>query len=209
MTHADPHQQTQSAHLMDSRRPSARRHGARPGLLHLGRRGPVVTSTSSKGAGSECARARAEGDRARPLGTGAERSSTRARPITTHRRSSSRGSSPSSRGSTVCSSATAAPRRTKALIKLPARKWGKVHKGGAHEIITTTNGFHGRTLATMAATGKAGLGHDVPAQKSPGSRKCRSATPRPWRAPSVRTPSVSGSNPFKARAASSCRRTAT
>jgi acetylornithine/N-succinyldiaminopimelate aminotransferase len=40
-------------------------------------------------------------------------------------------------------------------IKL-ARKWGKVHHGGAFEIITTTNGFHGRTLATMAATGKPG-----------------------------------------------------
>jgi acetylornithine/N-succinyldiaminopimelate aminotransferase len=40
-------------------------------------------------------------------------------------------------------------------IKL-ARKWGKVHLGGAHEIVTTLNGFHGRTLATMAATGKPG-----------------------------------------------------
>jgi acetylornithine/N-succinyldiaminopimelate aminotransferase len=40
-------------------------------------------------------------------------------------------------------------------IKL-ARKWGERNKGGAHEIITFKNGFHGRTLATMAATGKAG-----------------------------------------------------
>ncbi|MBK9394659.1 MAG: acetylornithine transaminase [Uliginosibacterium sp.] len=40
-------------------------------------------------------------------------------------------------------------------IKL-ARKWGQLHKGGAHEIITFHNSFHGRTLATMAATGKAG-----------------------------------------------------
>jgi acetylornithine/N-succinyldiaminopimelate aminotransferase len=40
-------------------------------------------------------------------------------------------------------------------IKL-ARKWGKVHRRGAFEIITTVNGFHGRTLATMAATGKPG-----------------------------------------------------
>jgi len=38
-------------------------------------------------------------------------------------------------------------------IKL-ARKWGRVRKGGAFEIITTANSFHGRTLATMAATGK-------------------------------------------------------
>jgi acetylornithine/N-succinyldiaminopimelate aminotransferase len=40
-------------------------------------------------------------------------------------------------------------------IKL-ARKWGRVHRGGAFEIVTTVNGFHGRTLATMAATGKPG-----------------------------------------------------
>ena len=40
-------------------------------------------------------------------------------------------------------------------IKL-ARKWGQRNKGGAHEIITFANGFHGRTLATMSASGKAG-----------------------------------------------------
>ncbi len=40
-------------------------------------------------------------------------------------------------------------------IKL-ARKWGKVHKDGAYEIITFTHAFHGRTLATMSASGKAG-----------------------------------------------------
>jgi acetylornithine/N-succinyldiaminopimelate aminotransferase len=40
-------------------------------------------------------------------------------------------------------------------IKL-ARKWGSIHRHGAHEIITTTGGFHGRTLATMSASGKAG-----------------------------------------------------
>ena len=40
-------------------------------------------------------------------------------------------------------------------IKL-ARKWGQLHKDGAFEIITFTNGFHGRTLATMSASGKAG-----------------------------------------------------
>ena len=38
-------------------------------------------------------------------------------------------------------------------IKL-ARKWGQKHKGGAHEIITFAGGFHGRTLATMSASGK-------------------------------------------------------
>lgn len=38
-------------------------------------------------------------------------------------------------------------------IKL-ARKWGSIHKNGAFEIITFSNAFHGRTLATMSATGK-------------------------------------------------------
>jgi len=38
-------------------------------------------------------------------------------------------------------------------IKL-ARKWGSVHRNGAFEIITMINGFHGRTLATMSASGK-------------------------------------------------------
>ena len=40
-------------------------------------------------------------------------------------------------------------------IKL-ARKWGKLHKGGAYEIITFDHAFHGRTLATMSASGKPG-----------------------------------------------------
>ena len=39
-------------------------------------------------------------------------------------------------------------------IKL-ARKHGAVHLNGASDIITLTNSFHGRTLATMSATGKA------------------------------------------------------
>ncbi len=38
-------------------------------------------------------------------------------------------------------------------IKL-ARKWGKLHRDGAYKIITMKGGFHGRTLATMSATGK-------------------------------------------------------
>lgn len=37
-------------------------------------------------------------------------------------------------------------------IKL-ARKWGIQHRNGAYEIISTNNSFHGRTLATVAATG--------------------------------------------------------
>ena len=38
-------------------------------------------------------------------------------------------------------------------IKL-ARKWGARAKGGAYEIITFDHSFHGRTLATMSASGK-------------------------------------------------------
>ena len=38
-------------------------------------------------------------------------------------------------------------------IKL-ARKWGQLNKSGAFEIITFDHGFHGRTLATMSASGK-------------------------------------------------------
>src|SRR2546423_4285129 len=38
-------------------------------------------------------------------------------------------------------------------IKL-ARRWGQTHRGGAFEIITLHNAFHGRTLATMSASGK-------------------------------------------------------
>lgn len=38
-------------------------------------------------------------------------------------------------------------------IKL-TRKWGELNKNGAYEIITFVDGFHGRTLATMSASGK-------------------------------------------------------
>lgn len=40
-------------------------------------------------------------------------------------------------------------------IKL-ARKWGQLHRQGAYKIITFNHGFHGRTLATMSASGKPG-----------------------------------------------------
>ncbi len=40
-------------------------------------------------------------------------------------------------------------------IKL-ARRWGRKLKGGAYEIITFDRAFHGRTLATMSASGKPG-----------------------------------------------------
>ncbi|MCB5364224.1 acetylornithine transaminase [Pusillimonas sp. CC-YST705] len=40
-------------------------------------------------------------------------------------------------------------------IKL-ARKWGQLKRGGAYKIITFEHSFHGRTLATMSASGKPG-----------------------------------------------------
>ena len=40
-------------------------------------------------------------------------------------------------------------------IKL-ARKWGQLHRNGAYKIITFEHSFHGRTLATMSASGKDG-----------------------------------------------------
>ncbi len=39
-------------------------------------------------------------------------------------------------------------------VKL-ARRYGKCHLNGAYEVITTTDSFHGRTLAMAAATGQA------------------------------------------------------
>src|SRR5512142_280723 len=54
-------------------------------------------------------------------------------------------------------------------IKL-ARKWGSLARQGAHEIITLTNSFHGRTLATMSASGKAGWDR-LFEPKVPGFRK--------------------------------------
>ncbi len=41
-----------------------------------------------------------------------------------------------------------------AAIKL-VRKWGKLRKGGAYEIITAVDSFHGRTLASVTAGGRA------------------------------------------------------
>ena len=49
-------------------------------------------------------------------------------------------------------------------VKL-ARKYGKLHRNGAYEVITAWNSFHGRTLAMTAATGKPH--DDDPAQPLP------------------------------------------
>jgi acetylornithine/N-succinyldiaminopimelate aminotransferase len=56
-------------------------------------------------------------------------------------------------------------------IKL-ARKWGVKHRGGAHEIVTFADGFHGRTLATMSASGKPQW-EQLYAPKVPGFPKAR------------------------------------
>jgi len=56
-------------------------------------------------------------------------------------------------------------------IKL-ARKWGSLNKAGAYEIITFENSFHGRTLATMSASGKPQF-RDLFEPKVPGFPKAR------------------------------------
>jgi acetylornithine/N-succinyldiaminopimelate aminotransferase len=54
-------------------------------------------------------------------------------------------------------------------IKL-ARKWGQCHRAGAFEIVTTLGAFHGRTLATMSASGKPAF-EPLFEPKVPGFRK--------------------------------------
>ncbi|MFO1321639.1 MAG: acetylornithine transaminase [Burkholderiales bacterium] len=56
-------------------------------------------------------------------------------------------------------------------IKL-ARKWGSLHRNGAYEIITFDNAFHGRTLATMSASGKPSF-RDLFEPKVPGFPKAQ------------------------------------
>ncbi len=56
-------------------------------------------------------------------------------------------------------------------IKL-ARKWGGKNKGGAYEIITFEDSFHGRTLATMSASGKPQF-RDLFEPKVPGFPKAK------------------------------------
>jgi acetylornithine/N-succinyldiaminopimelate aminotransferase len=56
-------------------------------------------------------------------------------------------------------------------IKL-ARKYGALHKNGAFEIVTFAGGFHGRTLATMSASGKKAF-EPLFEPKVPGFRKAR------------------------------------
>jgi len=54
-------------------------------------------------------------------------------------------------------------------IKL-ARKWGQRFRSGAFEIVTTQGAFHGRTLATMSASGKSAF-EPLFEPKVPGFRK--------------------------------------
>jgi predicted acetylornithine/succinylornithine family transaminase len=49
----------------------------------------------------------------------------------------------------LCNSGTEA---NEGAIKL-ARKWGRLHRGGAHVIVCAQSAFHGRTLGALAATG--------------------------------------------------------
>ena len=56
-------------------------------------------------------------------------------------------------------------------IKL-ARKWGAKYKSGAYEIITLEDSFHGRTLATMSASGKPQF-RDLFEPKVPGFPKAK------------------------------------
>jgi acetylornithine/N-succinyldiaminopimelate aminotransferase len=52
----------------------------------------------------------------------------------------------------LCSSGAEA---NEGAVKL-ARRWGRRHRDGAHEVIGFDDGFHGRTLAMMSASGKRG-----------------------------------------------------
>lgn len=56
-------------------------------------------------------------------------------------------------------------------IKL-ARKYGQVHRGGAWQVVSFDNAFHGRTLATMSASGKPGFDR-LFAPQVPGFPKAR------------------------------------
>jgi acetylornithine/N-succinyldiaminopimelate aminotransferase len=57
----------------------------------------------------------------------------------------------------ACSGAEA----NEGAVKL-ARKWGQKRRGGAYAVITTLDGFHGRTLAMTCATGKPGFDRAFP-----------------------------------------------
>ncbi len=70
-----------------------------------------------------------------------------------------------------CFLANSGAEANEGAIKL-ARKWGAVHRGGAYRIVTMEGGFHGRTLATMSASGKPGW-NTVFEPKVPGFPRAR------------------------------------
>lgn len=57
-----------------------------------------------------------------------------------------------------------------AAVKL-CRKWGQKQRGGAYEVLTMQDGFHGRTLAMTCATGKPGWDEAFPPRVE-GFSKC-------------------------------------
>ena len=58
------------------------------------------------------------------------------------------------RGSQAATYGNSGAEANEGALKL-ARKYGKQQRGGAYEVITATNSFHGHTLAALAATGQA------------------------------------------------------
>ena len=85
-----------------------------------------------------------------------------------------RACSPIAPGSRRSSSATAARRPTRARSSWRA-SGARATATARYEIITMDHGFHGRTLATMAASGKPALGDALRAQGARASPRCRSA----------------------------------
>ena len=57
------------------------------------------------------------------------------------------------RGSQAATYGNSGAEANEGALKL-ARKYGKQQRGGAYEVITATNSFHGHTLAARAATGQ-------------------------------------------------------
>src|SRR4051794_41576180 len=87
-------------------------------------------------------------------------------------------------------------------IKL-ARKYGALHRNGAHEIITFEGGFHGRTLATMSASGKKAF-EPLFEPKAAAVRRAHPGKPPPWQTACTTRPPVAPPDP--ARSASTPRR---
>ncbi|MBL8304981.1 MAG: aminotransferase class III-fold pyridoxal phosphate-dependent enzyme [Ideonella sp.] len=70
-----------------------------------------------------------------------------------------------------CFITTSGAEANEGAIKL-ARKFGRVQRGGAFEIVTFVDAFHGRSIATMSASGKPGF-DTMYAPQVPGFPKAR------------------------------------